>query len=170
MALFSAVLPPAAVVESLATEVAGLPQVDGVRWSAPEGWHVTLAFYGSDAEADAATRARWLGPRLAGMPAPRIWLQGAGTFTRVLYVGVYGEGISELGLAAGAGDEDRPYLPHLTLARTRDPVPRNLPRRLSGYRSEMWTAAEAVLMSSQRTAEGARYAVVERFPLSQQAS
>ncbi|GHE87888.1 RNA 2',3'-cyclic phosphodiesterase [Amycolatopsis deserti] len=167
MVLFSAVLPPAAVVEALAAEIGGLPRLDGVRWSSPENWHVTLGFYG---EEDPAARAEWLRPRLAGMPAPRIWLEGAGAFTRVLYLGVYGEGITELGLAAGAGDEGRPYLPHLTLARTRERVPPELRRRLSGYRSEMWTAAEAVLMRSRRTAEGVRYVAVERFPLSQQAS
>ncbi|MDQ0382399.1 2'-5' RNA ligase family protein [Amycolatopsis thermophila] len=166
MAVFSAILPPAPVVEALAARVARLPRTDGTRWSAPESWHVTLAFYGED---DPAGRADWLRPRLAGMPAPRIWLEGAGTFAHVLYLGVYGEGITELGLAAGAGDEGRPYLPHLTLACTRGEVPRELPARLADYRSEMWTAAEAVLMRSQRTAEGARYVVVERFPLSQQA-
>ncbi|UQS24050.1 RNA 2',3'-cyclic phosphodiesterase [Amycolatopsis thermalba] len=166
MVLFSAVLPPADVVATLTAEIGGLPELDGVRWSSPDNWHVTLGFYG---EEDPAERAGWLRPRLAGMPAPRIWLEGAGTFTRVLYLGVYGEGITELGLAAGAGDEGRPYLPHLTLARTRERVPPELARRLSGYRSRMWTAAEAVLMRSQRTAGGVRYAVVERFPLSQQA-
>ncbi|MEU0467362.1 RNA 2',3'-cyclic phosphodiesterase [Amycolatopsis sp. NPDC006131] len=166
MVLFSAVLPPAAVVETLTAEVAGLPRLDGVRWSSPDNWHVTLGFYGED---DARARADWLRPRLAGMSAPRIWLEGAGTFTRVLYLGVYGEGITELGLAAGAGEEGRAYLPHLTLARTRERVPAELERRLSGYRSEMWTAAEAVLMRSQRSADGVRYVALERFPLSQQA-
>ncbi|GAB3587175.1 RNA 2',3'-cyclic phosphodiesterase [Amycolatopsis endophytica] len=166
MSVFSALLPPSSIVEPLMTRVAALPRADGIRWSAPQSWHVTLAFYGED---DAAGRAEWLRPRLAGMRAPRIWLEGAGSFTRVLYLGVYGEGITELGLAAGAGDEGRPYLPHLTLARTRDDVPPDLPRELSGYRSEMWTAAEAVLMRSHQGGEGVRYTVVERFPLSQQA-
>ncbi|NIH81273.1 RNA 2',3'-cyclic phosphodiesterase [Amycolatopsis viridis] len=169
MALFSAVLPPVAVVESLADAVGHLPRTAGVRWSRPESWHVTLAFYGQD---DATARAGWLRPRLAGMPAPRIRLEGAGTFTRVLYLGVTGEGIAELGLAAGAGaagDGGRAYLPHLTLARTRAAVPPELPRLLAGYRSEVWTAGEAVLMRSERGGGGTRYAVVERFPLSQQA-
>nr|WP_208406597.1 RNA 2',3'-cyclic phosphodiesterase [Amycolatopsis granulosa] len=166
--MFSAVLPPAAVVESLADVVGGLPRTAGVRWSPPESWHVTLAFYGQD---EATARAGWLRPRLAGMPAPRIRLEGAGTFTRVLYVQVHGEGIVQLGQAAGAGDADggRAYLPHLTLARTRAAVPPELLRLLAGYRSETWTAREAVLMRSARGAGGTRYAVVERFPLSQQA-
>lgn len=166
MALFSALLPPAPVVEALTSRITALPRTDGVRWSPPAGWHVTLAFYGQDA---AAERSRWLRERLAGMPAPRIWLAGAGTFPRVLYLGVYGDGLTELGLAAGAGEQDRPYLPHLTLARTREEVPRDLPAALADYRTEPWTAAEAVLMRSDRGPDGVRYAVVERFPLSQQA-
>ena len=81
-------------------------------------------------------------------------------FSRVFYLGVYGEGLTELATAAGAGQE-RPYLPHLTLARTREEVPAELPRLLSGYSSQEWVATEAVLMRSDR----AEYSVVARVPL-----
>jgi 2'-5' RNA ligase len=101
---------------------------------------------------------------LAGRSAPRLRLEGAGTFSRVLYLGVYSDGLTELATAVGAGQE-RPYLPHLTIARTREDVPPELPRRLGGYLSESWTATEAVLMRSDRTETGTRYSVVARFPL-----
>jgi RNA 2',3'-cyclic 3'-phosphodiesterase len=162
MLLFSALLPPAEVVESLRAELSALEPPEGVRWFEPDLWHVTLGFYG-EAE-DAGARAGWLRERVAGLPAPTLRLEGAGTFSHVLYVGVYGDGLNELAVAAGAGQE-RPYLPHLTLARSRVEVPPELPRRLSGYASRAWTATEVVLMSSDRTAEGARYSVVERFGL-----
>lgn len=163
MLLFSALVPPPEIVESIRAELSGLPAPEtGLRWSEPEDWHVTLGFYGE--ETDPAERVTWLRGRLAGQPAPTLRLQGAGSFSHVLYFGVYAEGLVELATAAGAGQE-RPYLPHLTLARTRESVPPELPRRLSAFTSETWTATEVVLMCSERAAEGARYSVVETFSL-----
>ncbi|GLY69343.1 RNA 2',3'-cyclic phosphodiesterase [Amycolatopsis taiwanensis] len=160
--LFSALVPPPEVIESIRDEVSGISAPKSVRWSAPEGWHVTLGFYGE--EADPTDRVTWLRRRLAGQAAPTLRLEGAGSFSHVLYLGVYGEGLVELATAAGAG-RDRPYLPHLTLARTRESVPPELPRRLSAYTSEAWTATDVVLMRSDRAPSGARYSVVETFPL-----
>lgn len=162
MPLFSALLPPREVVESIRTELSGLSAPETVRWSRPGDWHVTLGFYGEEAEP--ATRVDWLRRRLAGRSAPTLRLEGAGSFSQVLYLGVYGEGLAELATAAGAGHE-RPYLPHLTLARAREGVPPELPRRLARYASQAWTATDVVLMRSEHTREGARYSVVETFPL-----
>ncbi|GHF76371.1 2'-5' RNA ligase [Amycolatopsis bartoniae] len=162
MLLFSALLPPSRVVESLRTHLDPLrEEVPEPRWAPPAQWHITLGFYGED---DPEARVEWLGKALAGRSAPTLRLQGAGTFSRVLYLGVYSEGLTELAAAAGA-EEERPYLPHLTVARTAGDVPAELPRRLSGFVSEPWTAVEAVLMRSDRTGEGTRYSVVARFPL-----
>ncbi|MFD2422605.1 2'-5' RNA ligase family protein [Amycolatopsis pigmentata] len=169
MLLFSALFPPAAIVESLRAELSGVSgpgSPDGVRWADPATWHVTLGFYAGDD--DPSTRAKWLRDQLAGRPAPTLRLEGAGSFAHVLYLGVYGEGLTELAMAAGAG-ADRPYLPHLTVARTRNEVPPELPRRLSGYASDSWTAEEVVLVRSDRTAGEdsgpSKYSVVERFAL-----
>ena len=163
MQLFSAVVPPSDVVIALEEELAGLrAAVPGPRWIPPGQWHVTLGFYGQGGDPD--ERARWLRGALAGQAAPTLRLEGAGTFSRVLYLGVYSDGLTELAAAAGAG-QDRPYLPHLTIARTRDEVPPELPRRLAGYVGGTWTATEAVLMRSDPGERGSRYTVVERFPL-----
>lgn len=55
--LFVAIWPPAPVIERLAA--AARPAVEGVRWTEPEQWHVTLAFLGEvAAEAVAATAER----------------------------------------------------------------------------------------------------------------
>lgn len=162
MPLFSALVPPRDVVESVRTELVGVSAPEIVRWSSPEDWHVTLGFYGE--ESDPATRIDWLRRRLEGWSAPTLRLQGAGSFSHVLYLGVYGEGLVELATAVGAGGE-RPYLPHLTVARTREEVPPELSRRLAQYASDAWTATDVVLMRSDRDAEGSRYSVVETFPL-----
>ncbi|GAA5161064.1 MULTISPECIES: RNA 2',3'-cyclic phosphodiesterase [Amycolatopsis] len=162
MLLFSALLPPDQVVRSLRAHLAPLQEeVTAPRWVPPRQWHVTLGFYG---EADPDERVEWLTKALAGHHAPTLRLQGAGAFSRVLYLGVYSEGLTELATAAGAGDE-RPYLPHLTIARTEGDVPAELPKRLGGYVSEPWTALEAVLMRSELTGSGSRYSIVARFPL-----
>jgi RNA 2',3'-cyclic 3'-phosphodiesterase len=166
MQVFSALFPPPQVVESLRAELAGLwAEFPQPRWTPADQWHVTLGFYGEDD--DIPARVDWLRKRLAGLPGPALRLEGAGTFSRVLYLGVYSESLTELAEAAGAG-QDRPYLPHLTLARTQGDVPRELPRRLSGYSSQEWTATEAVLMRSDRTESGPRYSIVERLSLAQQ--
>jgi RNA 2',3'-cyclic 3'-phosphodiesterase len=169
MLLFSAVLPPAQVVESLRVHLAGAQAAaPDVRWVPPVQWHITLGFYGEDE--DPAERSQWLRAGLSGHLAPVLRLQGAGTFSRVLYLGVYSQGLAELATLAGAG-QDRPYLPHLTVARTQGDVPSELPRRLASYVSEPWRATEAVLIRSERTDAGPRYTVVDRFPLeSQQAT
>ncbi|MFW6694357.1 2'-5' RNA ligase family protein [Streptomyces sp. MAR4 CNX-425] len=146
MRLFAAVVPPVEVLEPLAAAVArlrGRPDAGRLRWTRPEGWHVTVAFYG---EVPAGAVAE-LGDRLARAAARRrgplsLGLAGGGRFSdTVLWTAATGD-VEELGrLAAGAeaagrrtrgvgegagsgagargpGGERR-YRPHLTLARQR---------------------------------------------------
>ncbi|WP_158892362.1 RNA 2',3'-cyclic phosphodiesterase [Amycolatopsis anabasis] len=164
MTLFSALLPPAEAIEALRAELDRLGAGgDGLRWEPPERWHITLGFYG--VVEDEKRQVDWLRERLRGHPAPTLRLAGSGTFPGVLWIGVDGSGVLELGTAAGAGREGREYHPHLTLARARRAVPSRWKRRLAGFRGEPWTAAEAVLMRSERDDRGPRYTVVEAFPL-----
>jgi 2'-5' RNA ligase len=162
-ALFSALVPPDDVVEAVA-ETLGDPG-DGLRWEPPERWHVTLAYYGPD---DLDTRAAWLAERLAGRPAVDVRLEKAATFPGVLWLTVAGSELTPLALAAGAGEEARPYVPHLTLAR----FPREEPgfagrwaRVLSEFRSRRWTATRVVLMTSEREPAGRCYRVARAFEL-----
>lgn len=161
--LFSALLPPADVVETI-TAALGDPQ-DGLRWEPPERWHITLAYYGPD---DLGTRAAWLGERLAGRPAVDVRLEKAATFPGVLWLTVAGPELTPLAHAAGADAEPRPYRAHLTLAR----FPREEPglagrwtKSLAGFTSRWWRAAEVALMTSEREPGGPRYAVARAFAL-----
>lgn len=166
--LFTALLPPEPVLASLRQELDRHPGDRGgrrVRWTTMAQWHVTLGFYGTD---DPVAREDWLRPRLAGLAAPTLWLEGAGTFRGVLWTGVLGEGLRDVAEAARPDHEERAFHGHLTLARgPAQGVLGRWRRALTGYRSPEWTATEVVLMRSDSggPGQGPRYTVVERFPL-----
>ncbi|GAB3477496.1 RNA 2',3'-cyclic phosphodiesterase [Amycolatopsis cihanbeyliensis] len=163
MRLFSALVPPDPVVESLRTALADAPSDARLRRLPPGQWHITLGFFGED---DPEARAAWLRPRLAGRPMLDLRLAGAGTFPGVLWVGVRSAGLDALAGASGADELDRPFHPHLTVARGHDPgARRRLLSRLRDYRGPWWTATEVVLFASERGGDGMRYTPIERFGL-----
>lgn len=111
--------------EALKRQQEGL---DGVRWVPPGNFHVTLVFLGAVDEA----RLSLVHEQLAAVRQPsftrRLGDFGFGNRGGVLWVNVLGDhAIHELrrGIASalGAPDEGRAYLPHVTLARVRKPVP-----------------------------------------------
>jgi 2'-5' RNA ligase len=158
--LFVALDAPAGVVGDLASAVDQVrAEHPRLRWVPAPRWHLTLAFLGA-VEArrvdDLCTR---LG-RAAGRHQPLpLQLAGAGRFgDRVLWVGVRGAvaDVGRLAASVAAGSrragiavEDRPYRPHLTLARGRDGVDLRPPvAALAGYAGPGWTAAEVHLVRS----------------------
>lgn len=172
MRLFAAVVPPENVLDSLESALARASVDDpALRWAGRERWHLTLAFYGED---DLAARTAWLEPRLRDLGPLRLHITGAGRFTGVLWSGIGGDldALQALAAAAGADAEDRPYHPHLTLARWRQPrrPPSVAPivTALRAYRSPDWEVSEVVLMRSTpsgRRAEGPTYTPQAQFPL-----
>ena len=162
MRTFVALRPPP---EAVAHLEAVLP-----RWpSAPERWHLTLAFL------DEVARPLDLEDDLldvcAAAPPLSLQLAGSGTFGRngPVWVGVRGD---VLGLAALAGDvaracrargidvERRPYRPHLTVGRRGRPSP----QRLASYEGPGWQASEVELVVS-RLGPTVEHEVVGRYPL-----
>ncbi|MFI5612834.1 RNA 2',3'-cyclic phosphodiesterase [Amycolatopsis sp. NPDC051903] len=164
MRLFTALRPPADVVAEVAAALGDPAPGSGLRWSPPEDWHVTLAYYG---EADEDERAAFLASALAGRPALDVRLGGPGTFPGVLWLDVVGEGLAQLAEAAGADAEERPYRAHLTLGRfprDRRGAAESWTRRLAGFASRSWPADEVALMESAATA-APRYRVLRTFAL-----
>lgn len=163
--LFSALVPPAPVLDHLAATVGTLDPP--LRAASRPGWHITLGFYG-DGD-DPAARAAVLTAALTGLTAPRLRLHGCGTFPGVGWAGVQADqALHRLALAAGA-EAERPYTPHLTLARWRheeQEAGSAALQVLRDYDSQWWVATEVVLMSSTRTAEGSAYTAVGRCVLS----
>ncbi|UJW31855.1 RNA 2',3'-cyclic phosphodiesterase [Saccharothrix sp. AJ9571] len=160
MLLFSALVPPPVVLRSAEVALHGR-RIDGFRWSPVSNWHITLGFFGEDSISE---RVEWLRDRLTGRPPVHLRLSRADTFPKVLWLGVESEDLAGLAKAAGAELDERPYRPHLTLARfpaERSAEARALVDHLTGYTSPAWTAAEVVLMKSTAGA----YSQVARFAL-----
>ena len=151
---------------------------DGLRWSTPDQWHVTLVFLG---EVDDEARAR-LVRELAEVRQPELMLrmERLGVFERAgilhaevevspellrLYEAVAGA-VKRVGLEV----EERPYRAHITLARSRNRDGRKTMERLRRCAeqqrlSAQWEASEFLLYESQLSPGGSRYVVRERFVL-----
>ena len=125
MRLFIGIPLAAGVIEELTALTERLKSAsDGMRWSAPAGWHITLQFLGKTS----AEQYACLVPALRQVPfSPfAIQLEPPGFFERagVFFAGVKLSSelirLQELVVAAtgrcGFVPEDRPYHPHITLA------------------------------------------------------
>jgi len=176
---FVAVVPPIEVLGWTDELVAAVrAEHDAVRWTRADQRHVTLQFLGAVPDVDAL-----VGPLSTAVRdcAPfSLRLDGAGAFpsarrASVLWLGV-GEGADEVArLAAdvtdatatvGVAADDRPYRPHLTLARSaRSRDVRAVLDQLAVAASPAWTVDEVVLVESDTRADGAVHAARERFPL-----
>jgi RNA 2',3'-cyclic 3'-phosphodiesterase len=177
MRLFIGIPLAAEVVKELAALSARLQSPgDGLRWSRPEGWHITLQFLGqTSAEQYVCVAAALRTIRHAPF---EIQLDAPGFFDRsgVFFVGA---GLSpelcrlqELVVAAtrrcGFVPEDRPYHPHITLARDKEGHKglRMLKSRVSqDVHFSRFLAGEFLLYQSFPGPGGSRYEVRERFAL-----
>jgi 2'-5' RNA ligase len=170
--LFSALVPPAPVLDHLAAWLADHPTDTALRWSPVDRWHITLGFFGDDDDPD--RRTTWLRRRVTGRPAPTLRLAGAGTFPGVLWAGVHtgtetdARRLAKLAQAAGGGRADRlGFHPHLTLARWRSGTPDReaLIAVFAGYTGPWFTPDGLLLMRSQLDPAGPTYTTVDRLPL-----
>jgi 2'-5' RNA ligase len=168
--------PPDAVAELLAAVGELTAEHPHLRWTAPEQWHLTLAFLGEVAD----ERRPELGERLARAAArhPPLALRftGGGRFgARVLFTRVDGDREPLIRLAGSASAaarrsripvDDRPYRPHLTLARGRgaDDL-RPLAARLEPLNGAAWTATDLDLVESRLGQGPAHYVTVASWPL-----
>jgi 2'-5' RNA ligase len=138
----------------------------GVRTTAVERWHVTLAFVGD--WDDPAALVAPLATAASGSAPLELRLEGGASFAGVLSAGVAGDvdglhalarGVGEACRGAGVLLERRRYRPHVTVARR----PRDL-GRLEGYSGPPWTAGSFDLVRST-LGRDVRHDVLERLPL-----
>jgi 2'-5' RNA ligase len=155
-----------------------------VRFVNPADLHLTLAFLGElDDEALAATIA--LSEVVARQTAPfHLALAGLGAFgppnaPRVIWAGVGGETARLLALqrrladalvAQGFPREQRPYAPHLTLARLKRPLDEAASQRLRALlagpapQPTRWQVADLRVMRSETAPTGAHYTALNIAP------
>jgi len=179
MRLFIGIPLAAGVVEELAALRERLQSPsDGLRWSDPAGWHITLQFLGKTGAEQFACLVPAL-RRITFSPFA-IQLDPPGFFDRA---GVFFAGVrlspqlvrlQELVVAAtrpcGFIPEDRPYHPHITLARTKGgrSALTALKRRIGAVKPfSGFTADEFLLYESFPGPGGSRYEVRERLAESQ---
>jgi len=153
----------------------------GWRFVDPAAVHLTLRFLGEvDPEKDRAHRRAW-GSAVCGFAPVRFQLTGAGVFPgparpRVLWIGVredppegrieeIARALEGAARAEGFPPEDRPFHPHLTLARARRDVHATPPRDAVGELGATVECAEVVLFRSDLGPAGARYSPLDAFPL-----
>lgn len=183
--LFAAVLPPAGAVAELRAALAplhALPGARDLRWTAPDGWHFTLAFMGEVDEGvlpELYVRLERAAHRTEPFP---LRVHGSGRFGgRALWVGASG-GLDTLRLLAERADaaarragvpmeEHRRFTPHLTLARSRAEADfRPFTEALAGFEGQGWEAGELSLVRSSPPESGVpgerpRYEVVRAWAL-----
>jgi 2'-5' RNA ligase len=158
-------------------------ELPAARWVAADNYHFTLAFLGEREERILPGLGAALAPVFAAWQPFALQLAGAGAFpparaARVLWIGLE-EGAELQGLQAsvaaavrnalGSADETRPYHPHLTVARCRKPWARPAADRwsalLPGHIGERFRVERGLLYQSFLGSSGARYEVVEEYPL-----
>ncbi|MTE19574.1 RNA 2',3'-cyclic phosphodiesterase [Streptomyces sp. TRM43335] len=191
MRLFTAVLPPPPAAAELAAAVGALqalPGADRLRWTPAEGRHITLAFLG-EVDEDLLPELRERFGRAARRHRPfDARLAGGGRFgDRVLWAGVadgrtalraLADSVSAGARRTGVPIEDRPYRPHLTVARARAgraPGARRTDLRpfadaLADFSGSAWRAGELTLVRSRLPVSGVsgdrpRYETLEVWPL-----
>ena len=180
--LFVALLPSDDAIADLDAAVATLRGGwTTLRWTSPQMWHLTAAFFGDVAEERASELATRL-ERVAGRhEAPSLRFAGGGGFARparasIVYAGVDGslsqlralaDSCSAAGRRIGLAMEERAYRPHLTLARAKGRAPvdvRPIVDQLDGYAGPTWTSSEIVLMRSH-LGPRPRHEPIGRWPL-----
>jgi 2'-5' RNA ligase len=153
--------------------------IPGARWVAPEQVHLTLAFLG---EVDEDTVGRLTAGLMRIQAAEfELCLTGTGCFPnrhrpRVVWVGVNPEPsltslaamVRETVLACGIPLEERPFAPHLTLARLKIPASRELGVFLDQQRPvdhKPFPVTEFTLFQSRLFQQGAVHIPIRNFPL-----
>jgi 2'-5' RNA ligase len=158
--LFVALTPPPDAITELWTASEALrTEQPELRWALPDQWHLTLAFLGEVGEEATSNLVERMGRVAARHPPLVLSLGGAGRFgNRVLWIRVRGEtdrlrclsaSVRAAARRARLHVEDRPYRPHLTLARARDGADlQPAVAALAGFEGRVWAADELRLVRS----------------------
>ncbi len=178
--LFVAADVPEAVRSRLAEELAPLREAHPeLRWSPPENWHVTLKFLGAVRSFLVADVGHAVAEAAATTDRFDTHLLGADAFpsarrARVLWVGMSDRderfrelaGALDIALVQTVKPEERPFTPHLTVARTKQPLLLEEDLAvIAAMRSETFTVDHVTLYRSHLRRPAPLYEPVEIFSL-----
>jgi 2'-5' RNA ligase len=177
--LFVAASLPRSELERIDRETKDLrDRLIGARWAPIENQHVTLKFLGRT-PVDMRDRVEEAVSDVAAVHHPaEMYVEGLGTFpsvrrARVVWAGLHDDAGLLASLAAelagalaelGYEPEKRPFRPHLTLARMREPAPVD-PERLTLPTGVPFAVDRIELFRSHLSPKGARYEVLRTFEL-----
>ncbi len=154
-----------------------------VGWVRPDNLHLTLKFLGQVEEDRLALIGETIAAAVARCGAIRFVFEGIGAFprpreARVVWIGLShgAEALAELQTRIeialeplGFVREARPFTAHLTLGRVRGPAHREqLARSITGAPAEVlgeMVLDRIELMKSDLSIRGARYSILQSFPL-----
>lgn len=186
MRLFVAVIPPDDVLDHLAAAIdrAAGPRDDhgDLRWARTDQWHLTLVFLGQVDDGTMPDLTHRLARAARRHRPVELHVAGTGVFgsrarARVLWAGIRGDR-AELRMLADSvaaaarrcriSVDDRPYRPHLTLARSRLRQGSDvtaLVEAFESYEGPHWTARQLHLVRSYLGRQGSRYETLRSWPL-----
>ena len=165
------------------------PTLPSASWTKPESWHLTLRFLGEIGEAAARRFAEALDPAGGALRAVALPPGGPVVFPprgrpRVVGIGFApGDALEELGViarvaeraarAAGCEPEVRPFRPHITLARLREPWRASAVERFreaaDAWPFPDWRMRSIVLYSSRLDPAGAVHTALHEWPAARRA-
>jgi len=183
--IFSAIDLPASVRASLMRQIKRLREaVPSARasWSREESIHLTLKFLGEIQTSRLGDLSNAAARAVADFSPFQISIQDTGVFPnhgapRVLWIGIKDKSeklaelhshLEEACAKEAFAREERPFHPHLTIARLRKPQGA---RALAAAHKEMRfepvdvTVAELLVIRSEPSSEGSRYTVISRHRL-----
>jgi 2'-5' RNA ligase len=179
MRLFAGIPLAAPVIDQLSAISVWLQSIeDGLRWSAPESWHITLQFLGNTGAEQCECIAARL--RELQLPSVPIQLEEMGFFDRagVFFAGVrltpellfIQRSVTAATSLCGFIPETRPYHPHITLARSKRKGGEQALAKLKSKihrqpRFPRFVAEEFLLYESLVSPAGSHYEVRQRFRL-----
>jgi RNA 2',3'-cyclic 3'-phosphodiesterase len=171
MRCFVAVWPNVDVVEALAA--LPRPAIDGLRWSGQDQWHVTLRFFGELDPGDVGLATEAVGLAAQGLDQPIVVHGGPGT--RFLGPGLViwpveglrpaAEAVERVSAHIGQPLPGRQFFGHLTIARGRRGADLRRERHVLAPLSCSWPVTSVSLVQSQLHPDGARYRILESFPI-----
>jgi 2'-5' RNA ligase len=168
------------VIEDLRARAARLAPRAKISWSAAERIHITVRFIGDADETKSQAIRAALGPTIEA-PVFDVLVEGVGAFPpkgppRVLWAGLTDgrEGLLEVERAVSrrldalVPPDDRPYSPHLTLARVKDPAGLSRSTLLEGLTTRQLGRLHVdaiTLFESRLSSHGATHVALQRSAL-----